>query len=57
MVEDKVDEAEWRKYLDVNECWHQMKNIMNSTECGRSTRRVVKCKLGYFVSRGKETDK
>jgi len=27
MVKDKVAEAEW-KYLDVNEHWQQMKNIM-----------------------------
>ena len=27
MVKDKLDEAEW-KYLDVNEHWQQMKNIM-----------------------------
>jgi len=27
MVKDKVVEAEW-KYLDVNEHWQQMKNIM-----------------------------
>jgi len=30
MVKDKVAEAEW-KYLDVNECWQQMKNIMVET--------------------------
>jgi len=30
MVRDKVDEAEW-KYLDVNEHWQQMKNIMMET--------------------------
>jgi len=30
MVKDKVVEAEW-KYLDVNEHWQQMKNIMMET--------------------------
>jgi len=38
MVRDKVVEAEW-KYLDVNEYWQQMKNIMMETAqvtCGLS---------------------
>jgi len=38
MVKDKVEEAEW-KYLDVNEHWQQMKNIMMDTAqvtCGLS---------------------
>jgi len=38
MVKDKVAEAEW-KYLDVNEHWQQMKNIMMETAqiiCGLS---------------------
>jgi len=30
MVKDKVAEAEWN-YLDVNEHWQQMKNIMMET--------------------------
>jgi len=30
MVKDKVAEVEW-KYLDVNEHWQQMKNIMMDT--------------------------
>jgi len=30
MVKDKVVEAEW-KYIDVNEYWQQMKNIMMET--------------------------
>jgi len=30
MVRDKVQEAEW-KYLDINEHWQQMKNIMMET--------------------------
>jgi len=30
MVKDKVAKAEW-KYLDVNENWQQMKNIMMET--------------------------
>jgi len=30
MVNDKVAEAEW-KYIDVNEHWQQMKNIMMDT--------------------------
>ena len=37
-VKDKVVEAEW-KYLDVNEHWQQMKNIMMETAqftCGLS---------------------
>jgi len=38
MVKDKVAKAEW-KYLDVNEHWQQMKNIMMETAqvtCGLS---------------------
>jgi len=38
MVKDKVAEAEW-KYIDVNEHWQQMKNIMTLTAqvtCGLS---------------------
>ena len=30
MVKDKVVEAEW-KYIDVNEHWQQMRNIMMDT--------------------------
>jgi len=30
MVNEKIAEAEW-KYLDVNEHWQQMKNIMMET--------------------------
>jgi len=30
MVKDQVVEADW-KYLDVNEHWQQMKNIMTET--------------------------
>jgi len=38
MVKDKVAEAEW-KYIDVNEHWQQMKNIMMDSAqdtCGMS---------------------
>jgi len=38
MVKDKVKEAEW-KYLDVNEHWHQLQNIVMETAqdiCGMS---------------------
>jgi len=30
MVRDMVEEAEW-KYLDLNEQWQQMKNMMTET--------------------------
>ena len=35
MVKDKVAEAEW-KYLDVNEHWQQMKNIMMGNSTGHT---------------------
>jgi len=38
IVKDTIVEAEW-KYLNVNEQWHQMKNLMNETAqvtCGLS---------------------
>jgi len=37
MVKDKVVEAEW-KYLDVNEHWQHMKNMMETAQatCGLS---------------------
>jgi len=42
MVKDKVVEGEW-KYIDMNEHWHQMKNIMMETaqvtaDCIRTSR-------------------
>jgi len=35
VVKDKVEKAEW-KYLDVNEHWQQMKNMMETAQvtCG-----------------------
>jgi len=47
MVKDKVEEAEW-KYLDVNEHWQQMKNIMMETT-------QVTCGLSKGLCRHKET--
>jgi len=44
MVKDKVEEAEW-KYIDVNEHWQQMKNIMMETAqvtCGLSKRPCIR---------------
>jgi len=47
MVKDKVAEAQW-KYLDVNEHWQQMKNIiMEPAE--------VTCGLSKGPCRHKET--
>ena len=40
MLSDKEEEAEW-KYLDVNEHWQQMKNIMMET--ARVTCELSKC--------------
>ena len=48
MVKDKVVEAEW-KYLDVNEHWQQVKNIMMETAqvtCGLSKVHAVIRKHG-----------
>jgi len=47
MVKDKVAETEW-KYLDVNEHWQQMKNIMMETV-------QVSCGLSEGPCRHKET--
>jgi len=47
IVKDKVAEAEW-KYLDVNEHWQQMKNIMMETA-------QVACGLSKGPCRHKET--
>jgi len=47
MVKDKVAEAEW-KYIDVNEHWQQMKNMMMDTA-------QVTCGLSKGPCRHKET--
>jgi len=47
MVRDKVEEAEW-KYLDVNEHWQQMKNLMMETA-------QVTCRLSKGLCRHTET--
>ena len=47
MVKDKVAEAEW-KYIDVNEYWQQVKNLMLETA-------QVTCGLSEVPCRRKET--
>jgi len=53
MVRDKVEEAEW-KYLDVNEHWQQIKNIMmeNAQDiCGMSNVYTDRRKRGSGIRR------
>jgi len=46
MIKDKVAEAEW-KYIDVNEHWQQMKNMMDTAQ--------VTCRLSKGPCWHKET--